>query len=63
MFPISHPYRVHGIFTARMDRRIVETQTQANDGLLLSDMAYYMSNVRKLHGMAGIEWDHTQRNH
>lgn len=50
--------RVHSIFTFQMDRRIVETETQPNDGLLLSDVAYYMSNLRKLPGMAGIDWDH-----
>jgi len=50
--------RVHSIFAAKMDRRIVQTETSPNDGLLLSDVAYYMSNVRKLPGMAGIDWDH-----
>jgi hypothetical protein len=51
--------RVHSIFTAKMDRRIIENSIQPNDGLLLSDVAYYMSNVRKLPGMAGIDWDHS----
>ena len=53
--------RVHVIFTSQMDQRIKETNTQPNDGLLLSDVSYYMSNVRKLPGMAGTDWDNNQK--
>ena len=32
------------------------SETSKNDGLLLSDISFYMSSVRKIDGMTGIDW-------
>ena len=48
--------RVHSIFTRAMDSRLSQKMISQNDGLLLSEISFYMSNIRKLPGMAGTEW-------
>ena len=49
--------RVHSLFTKTMDSRLEQKTISQNDGLLLSEVSFYMSNIRKLPGMAGIEWN------
>ena len=51
-----YPSRVHTIFTRAMDARLSQKMISQNDGLLLSEVSFYMSNIRKLPGMAGTEW-------
>jgi hypothetical protein len=49
--------RVHSIFTSTMDARLQQKTISQNDGLLLSEVSFYMSNIRKLPGMAGTDWN------
>ncbi|CBY17849.1 unnamed protein product [Oikopleura dioica] len=48
--------KIHTSFNQKMDRRIKALKTSKNDGLLLSDISFYMSSVRKIDGMTGIDW-------
>lgn len=48
--------RIHTSFTKQMDHRIKALKKSPNDGLLLSDISFYMSSIRKLEGMTGIDW-------
>ena len=44
-----------------MDARLSQKMISQNDGLLLSEVSFYMSNIRKLPGMAGTEWSWKQK--